>query len=157
MARKRQCTCCTTMYEYCGRCEKYWYLPSWMEMFCSENCKNIWHIAADYKSNKIDKETAMRLLQDYDYSDLNKFQPSVRDAILEITVKPASNVAEEVKKDEEVQGTNTVQENRAVQVNQEVKTVQANNPSRMKGFQKKKSKNKYRNMNSDLKVGHVTV
>lgn len=50
MAKKnnRKCICCSTEYRYCNACAEDASKPAWFAIYCSENCKKLFHAASGY-------------------------------------------------------------------------------------------------------------
>ena len=67
----KTCISCGKEYTFCTSCEEYDKLPRWRAIYCSENCKNLFHITSDYIEKTItDDEAKERLLEcDLSYKD----------------------------------------------------------------------------------------
>lgn len=95
MARKRQCICCTSKYEYCSTCRKDSDKPSWMSTFCSEACKELWSTAVKYNMNLISKPEAKAAIEALELKEKSEYVECVqRD--LEVIMAP-EKVAEDVQ------------------------------------------------------------
>lgn len=80
MAKEKHCIVSPLhTYTYCPKCDKQ--AETWRNLYCSENCRNIYHLLDDYKANKIDANNAKSKLEELNIpsiSDLNeKLQPIV--------------------------------------------------------------------------------
>lgn len=86
MVNKNNKTCilCGKKYTFCNRCEEFDHLPRWMGIYCSENCKNVFMTVTDYKSNEIDKNTAVKMLSSCDLSEKEKYHKSINATIDEL-------------------------------------------------------------------------
>ena len=98
LRNNKTCILCGKVYTFCNRCEEFDHLPRWMAIYCSDNCKEIFVTATNYKAGEITKEKAYERLSKCDLSDKNKFHQSVIDILDEIL----STEEKKVKKQEEV-------------------------------------------------------
>lgn len=48
MSDIKRCVCCEGTYKYCGHCNKNAKQESWKNLFCSENCRDIFRTLQDY-------------------------------------------------------------------------------------------------------------
>lgn len=69
MAKPRKCLICGDQYVYCPSCNVGDPEKTWMFAFCSENCKDVFHVVNDYEYGHIDKEEAKELLSVLDTSE----------------------------------------------------------------------------------------
>ena len=67
MANNRICLVCGKAYEYCGSCNGK-KLPTWMNLFHDENCRQIFHAVSDYSQNVITKDSGRDKLSGCDLS-----------------------------------------------------------------------------------------
>lgn len=67
MANNRVCLVCGKAYEYCGSCNGK-KLPTWMNLFHDENCRQIFHAVSDYSQNVITKDDGRDKLSGCDLS-----------------------------------------------------------------------------------------
>ena len=65
---KKICLLCKKDYEYCTGCSKFKHLPTYMNIFCGENCKNIYEVMNDYENKVIDADEAKKKLEELDTS-----------------------------------------------------------------------------------------
>ena len=65
MANNRVCLTCGKAYEYCGYCPTSKNLPMWMNLFDTENCKNVFETVSDYAQGAISKEIAATKVSTY--------------------------------------------------------------------------------------------
>lgn len=69
MAKKiRTCIICHKKYSYCPSCAADANKPTWMFVFCSENCRAIYNVINDYRYKKLSKEEAAQKLGELDLS-----------------------------------------------------------------------------------------
>lgn len=66
------CVVCNTPYRYCNDCREFLNYPSWMSMFCSEECLRSYEIMSSYESGQTDKETARKILNGFKGSEKYK-------------------------------------------------------------------------------------
>ena len=66
------CVVCNTPYRFCNDCREFLNYPSWMSMFCSEECLKAYEIMSSYENGKIDKEEAKTILGKYRGSEKYK-------------------------------------------------------------------------------------
>lgn len=66
------CVVCGTPYRYCNDCREFLNYPTWMSMFCSEECFNSYEVMSSYENGKIDKEEAKTILGKYRGSEKYK-------------------------------------------------------------------------------------
>ena len=59
------CVVCNTPYRYCNDCREFLNYPSWMSMFCSEECLRSYEIMSSYENGQTDKETARKILNGF--------------------------------------------------------------------------------------------
>ena len=117
--KNRECVICGKEYEYCNRCGEHYNRPTWMSMFCCEECKNIYEACAGNIAGHYNDEETKKLL---DMCDIKK-----------VSEKPVLilNVIKKLYKEEEQKET---VEEVAAQTYDAQKTVQYNN------YQKKNKK-----------------
>lgn len=66
------CVVCNTPYRFCNDCREFLNYPSWMSMFCSEECLKAYETMSSYENGKIDKEEAKEILGKYRDSEKYK-------------------------------------------------------------------------------------
>lgn len=66
------CVVCNTPYRFCNDCREFLNYPSWMSMFCSEECFNSYEVMSSFENGKIDKEEAKTILGKYRDSEKYK-------------------------------------------------------------------------------------
>ena len=87
MKNNRKCILCGTEYSYCGSgCRGDAGKPTWMKLYCSDNCRNIFTALNNYNFNLIDKTQAHELLAACDLSiELNAHYRGEIDAIMAVS------------------------------------------------------------------------
>ena len=83
----RTCGICKTKYSYCPTCAADAHKPTWMAVFCSENCKDLYDVINDYKYEKLNKEKAHQRLNDLDLSSTSKLPENFKLIVDEILTK----------------------------------------------------------------------
>ena len=102
MAHERICVVDNKAYRYCGRCGKYEPRKGG-EMFCSDNCREIFSVCSKYVTKKITATEAKELLDKLDLSNIEHFQKTLKADVANILLEAASvepEVVEEVSADE---------------------------------------------------------
>lgn len=66
------CVVCGTPYRYCNDCREFLNYPTWMSMFCSEECFNSYEVMSSFENGKINKEEAKTILSKYRGSEKYK-------------------------------------------------------------------------------------
>ena len=84
MANNRVCLTCGKAYEYCGYCPTSKNLPMWMNLFDTENCKNVFETVSDYAQGAISKETAVTDLSLCDLSKVSTYKENIQKLVSEI-------------------------------------------------------------------------
>lgn len=71
------CYVCNKSYKHCYSCPSDLQHPSWMEMFDTENCKNIFNILCKHGQKMISDEETRELLNDCDLSQKDTFAENI--------------------------------------------------------------------------------
>lgn len=82
MRHGKTCTVCRREYSYCPSCAEDADKPFWMNMFCSEDCFNIFNVCADLEAGKINASDANQKLNGKDLSKVES--PSIKETLLKI-------------------------------------------------------------------------
>jgi len=82
---KRRCIMCAKEYEYCNSCGAAPKL--WKNIFCSENCRDIYDVLNKYDGKLITKEDGTERLKAFDLSVVSKFNDRFRKLAEELTPK----------------------------------------------------------------------
>lgn len=64
----RTCGICRKKYSYCPSCAADAKKPTWMAIFCSENCRELYNVLNDYDNKHLSEEEAFILLNNLDLS-----------------------------------------------------------------------------------------
>lgn len=119
---KRRCIMCAKEYEYCNSCGAAPKL--WKNIFCSENCRDIYDVLNKYDGKLITKEDGIERLKAFDLSVVPKFNDRFKALANELTPAPKKEV---VKKQTKETDETSVQE-KAVKSTPKKKTTRK--PSR---------------------------
>ena len=89
MAKKkfeRQCTICSSSYQYCPNCSDFDRSPRWMNTFCSERCKTLYNITAGFINHWLEPEVEAARLSEltFDKEYVEKLPDWMKDAIAEL-------------------------------------------------------------------------
>ena len=82
---QRKCVMCGTVYEHCGHCGAAPQL--WKNIFCSENCRDIYDVLNKYDGKLITKEDGTERLKAFDLSVVLKFNDRFKALANELTPK----------------------------------------------------------------------
>lgn len=104
---KKCCICGKDYTMFCPSCREAVNQPTWMNSFCSENCKNVYEAAAGYSGKAYSAQEAKTLLDMCDLSDKDHFTPATQKLIKEIY--------EIVAQEEKVEATSTLSEEKVEQ------------------------------------------
>lgn len=83
MAKKnnRKCICCSTEYRYCNTCAEDISKPAWYAIYCSENCKKLFHAASGYHAKTATLEEVKERFNACDLSYKDKLGENFIEAI----------------------------------------------------------------------------
>jgi len=92
----KTCVCDGKRYSYCPHCSADNSKPSWMNMFCSENCKNLFQAATDYYAGELTPSKAKVIVENADLSNKDNFKPSIVRFIDELSSVKAEEIVNTV-------------------------------------------------------------
>ena len=81
----RRCVMCSKEYEHCSNCGSAPQL--WKNIFCSENCRDIYDVLNKYDGNLISKEDGTKQLKKFDLKVVSKFNDRFKKLAEELTPK----------------------------------------------------------------------
>lgn len=86
MAKKnnRICKVCGESYNFCPNCAGVTATEKYRTMFCSKNCREVFHTLARYTMKDINKTETQEILFSLDLSKLNLFSEQIKTDIEEI-------------------------------------------------------------------------
>lgn len=71
------CATCGKQYHYCNNCAADNSKPAWMNMFCSENCKDLFQTATDYYAGELTASKAKAAINKLDTTNKDQFKSSI--------------------------------------------------------------------------------
>lgn len=74
----RVCKVCQSPYHFCPTCERVAATEKYKTMFCSKNCRDIFHTCTRFAAGTIDKSTAKSILSDLDLSNRSNFSEQIK-------------------------------------------------------------------------------
>lgn len=92
---KRKCVMCAKEYEYCSNCGSS--QKAWKNIFCSENCRDIYGVLNKYDGKLITKQDGVEQLKKFDLSVVSKFNDRFKKLAEELT--PVKEPAKKQKKE----------------------------------------------------------
>lgn len=95
----RKCIICGTCYSYCPHCSEDTNKPTWMAIFCGENCKDIYTTLDDFRDGRISREDAQTVLNGLDLSPIEKLPKNFQEIFNEIIVKKDIEAMDETVED----------------------------------------------------------
>lgn len=95
----RKCIICGTRYSYCPHCSEDANKPTWMAIFCGENCKDIYTTLDDFRDGRISREDAQTVLNGLDLSPIEKLPKNFQEIFNEIIVKKDIEAMDETVED----------------------------------------------------------
>lgn len=103
--KKRTCLVCRTKYDWCNHCSsKAHDREEWKNIYCSENCKDIFDIVSAREFNHIGSLEAKTKLQSKDLSGLEGFREDLKKIVKDILNTPEEK--KEIKSSEEKEKVN---------------------------------------------------
>lgn len=97
------CVTCGKQYHYCNNCAADNNKPSWMGMFCSENCKDLFKTATDYYAGELSQSKAKAIVNKLDTTNKAQLKASIVKMIDELSeISPEVEVIENVKESDVV-------------------------------------------------------
>lgn len=95
----RKCIICGTRYSYCPHCSEDTNKPTWMAIFCGENCKDIYTTLDDFRDGRISRKDAQTVLNGLDLSPIEKLPKNFQEIFNEIIVKKDIEAMDETVED----------------------------------------------------------
>lgn len=94
----RTCVVCGKHYEYCTNCDRFLNYPTFMTMYCSKECVDLFDILSRFEAGQTSKEDAQKVLQGMDQSKMKMLKNSMANSYKKIMTEDKS-----VKIEEEVE------------------------------------------------------
>ena len=102
---EKVCTICRKNYQFCSQCSDFDHLPRWMDAYCSENCKDLYNIAAGWINNWLDKDVELARLEKIDLSRKEYYPDWLKNVIDEMNSSksdvPLKAIVDVLEKDDE--------------------------------------------------------
>ena len=76
--QNRTCKVCGTTYQFCPTCERVAATEKYKTMFCSKNCRDIFHTCTRFNVGTIDKATAKSIISMLDLSNRDNFSSQIK-------------------------------------------------------------------------------
>lgn len=83
----RKCTCCNEKYNYCPSCGNDRLKPTYLSVFCSESCKDLWTTLSKFSMGMLTKPEAVEIINSLNLKDKSKYVASVQRGMAEILKK----------------------------------------------------------------------
>ncbi len=83
MARDdKTCIVCRTRYKYCNACRQYNPNETWRNLYCSDNCRQLYHIYDAIRAKKLSDEEAGEKIAKYDTDNLASFNEPIKSVLM---------------------------------------------------------------------------
>ena len=94
----RTCVVCGKHYEYCTNCDRFLNYPTFMTMYCSKECVDLFDILSRFEAGQTSKEDAQKVLQGMDQNKMKMLKNSMANTYKKIIAedKPVE-IEEEVE------------------------------------------------------------
>ena len=80
----RTCGICRKKYSYCPSCAADANKPTWLAIFCCENCRDLYNVINDYEYKHLTKKEALDKLNNLDLSNVEALPGSLKQVFDEI-------------------------------------------------------------------------
>lgn len=91
----RTCVVCGKHYEYCTNCDRFLNYPTFMAMYCSKECVDLFDILSSFEAGQTSKEDAQKALQGMDQNKLKMLKNSMANSYKKIMAEDKSAEIEE--------------------------------------------------------------
>lgn len=91
----RTCVVCGKHYEYCTNCDKFLNYPTYMAMYCSQECVDLFDTLSSFEAGQTSKEDAQKVLRGIDQGKIKMLKNSMAKSYKKI-------MEEEAKEEEEI-------------------------------------------------------
>jgi len=98
----RTCVVCGKHYEYCTNCDRFLNYPTFMTMYCSKECVDLFDVLSSFEAGQTSKEDAQKVLQGMDQNKMKMLKNSMANSYKKIMAEEAKPVKAEEKKSEPV-------------------------------------------------------
>ena len=73
----RTCVVCGKHYEYCTNCDRFLNYPTFMTMYCSKECVDLFDVLSSFEAGQTSKEDAQKVLQGMDQNKMKMLKNSM--------------------------------------------------------------------------------
>lgn len=73
----RTCVVCGKHYEYCTNCDRFLNYPTFMTMYCSKECVDLFDVLSRFEAGQTSKEDAQKVLQGMDQNKMKMLKNSM--------------------------------------------------------------------------------
>ena len=94
----RTCVVCGKHYEYCTNCDRFLNYPTFMTMYCSKECVDLFDVLSRFEAGQTSKEDAQKVLQGMDQNKMKMLKNSMANTYKKII---AEDEPVEIEEDEE--------------------------------------------------------
>lgn len=85
MSKNRKCILCGKEYKFCSNCsDQHLKDETWRNIYCSENCKNIFNILSMNANGHVNDASAKDMLSKLDLTNLNQYREDFKQQINKI-------------------------------------------------------------------------
>lgn len=77
----RKCLLCNGNYKFCLNSNKYDRTETWRNLYCSENCRELYFLYDKMKSGKIERKEAVRNIKAFDTTKLSAFNEPMKSVL----------------------------------------------------------------------------
>ena len=82
--KNRICKVCNTEYNFCPNCSGVTATEKYRTMFCSKNCRDIFHTLSKLTVGAINKSETKEILSSLDLSNLDNFSETIKADVNEV-------------------------------------------------------------------------
>ena len=94
----RTCVVCGKHYEYCTNCDRFLNYPTFMTMYCSKECVDLFDVLSRFEAGQTSKEDAQKVLQGMDQNKMKMLKNSMANTYKKImTEDEPTEIEEEVE------------------------------------------------------------
>ena len=94
----RTCVVCGKHYEYCTNCDRFLNYPTFMTMYCSKECVDLFDVLSRFEAGQTSKEDAQKVLQGMDQNKMKMLKNSMANTYKKIIAEDKSaEIKEEVE------------------------------------------------------------
>ena len=94
----RTCVVCGKHYEYCTNCDRFLNYPTFMTMYCSKECVDLFDVLSRFEAGQTSKEDAQKVLQGMDQNKMKMLKNSMANTYKKIIAEDEpAKIEEEVE------------------------------------------------------------